>query len=278
MRTGGIFALIAALAVPAETGWAKPDWELCNTSYHSRHEEARRSLETGNGVRAVRIWSDLARKGDPEAQLRLGQSFLSGESVERNEALGIKWVIQSANQNCVFSIFLLGAHFYLEDPAKAFYWNLKAASLGDKSGQSSVGSAYYYGHGVVKNPDLAALWFEKAGRQGEPNSQFLLGQMWENGEGGLVKSLAEAVRWYKMAANGGHARAQLVLGHLYSTGRGVPLNFVEAYKWFNLSSASDQAEVSRDAQIQRDLLEDRMSGAELAEGRKASLNFESAEK
>jgi TPR repeat protein len=47
----------------------------------------------------------------------------------------------------------------------------------------------------------------------------------------------EASHWFARAAEHGSAAAELNLGALYANGRGVPLNYVEAYKWFSLAEA-----------------------------------------
>jgi TPR repeat protein len=273
MRAIWFPALFAAILVHPEASWAKSSNEICNTNQQEQLTEARQALELGDSVKAVRIWTALAIKGDAEAQLRLGQSFKSGVGVERDESEYLKWVTRSANQSCLFSMKLLSMHFFFTDPQKSFYWDLRGASLGDRYAQHSVALAFYYGRGVDKRPELAKIWYEKAANQGSVNSQFQLGEMWENGEGGLPKSLTEAARWYKLAANGGSARAQFRLGQMYSIGQGVPLNLVEAHKWFNLSASSDDESVSNDAKYQRYLLEFKMSRSEIEDARKASANF-----
>ena len=48
----------------------------------------------------------------------------------------------------------------------------------------------------------------------------------------------EALRWYLRSANQKHPNAQFMLGHMYQDGEGVERNNVEAYKWFELSRLS----------------------------------------
>jgi len=57
------------------------------------------------------------------------------------------------------------------------------------------------------------------------------------------KDYVKAAQLYRQGANRGHAASQHELGMMYLLGQGVPQDFVEAYKWFNLAAAYEpQAE------------------------------------
>jgi len=72
---------------------------------------------------------------------------------------------------------------------------------------------------------------------GDPQAQYTLGFMYNNGEGVLQDDL-EAVAWYHRAAEQRHMDAQFELGLMYGSGRGVPKDDVEVYKWLNLAASS----------------------------------------
>ncbi len=59
-----------------------------------------------------------------------------------------------------------------------------------------------------------------------------MGQLYEAGQGGVPKDLAQALKCYRRAAEQGLAGAQYTLGFMYEAGRGVPANQVEAAKWY----------------------------------------------
>jgi len=65
------------------------------------------------------------------------------------------------------------------------------------------------------------------------------------------------------------------LGELYANGNGVPQDFVEAYKWFNLAAARGPAfrEFPNDAVSMRDSLAKRMTPAEIAEAQRLTREF-----
>ncbi len=82
--------------------------------------------------------------------------------------------------------------------------------------------------------------------KGNPDAQFMLGFMLENGIE-VPKDLTEAAKWYRQAAEQGDCNSQWNLGFLYVRGDGVDKDPTEAAKW--LSKAAEK----RDADIQNDL-------------------------
>ena len=75
---------------------------------------------------------------------------------------------------------------------------------------------------------------------------------------------AEALAQWQTAAKTGDARAMLALGRAYVKGLGVPQDYVEAHKWFNLSAARGNAE----AADKRDAVASKMTTEEQAEARR----------
>lgn len=59
-----------------------------------------------------------------------------------------------------------------------------------------------------------------AARAGNSHAQYLLGRMYEEGDG-VTKDSAAAVKWYRLAAESGHAVSQRRLAGAYALGRGV---------------------------------------------------------
>jgi len=66
---------------------------------------------------------------------------------------------------------------------------------------------------------------------GSPFAQFVLGQMWDSGQGG-GSSLYEGTKWYRLASDNGHTRSMLRLGNKYQYGYGAPVKLEEAEKWY----------------------------------------------
>lgn len=58
------------------------------------------------------------------------------------------------------------------------------AEAGEAQAQLALGHAYDDGNGVQQNDQLAAKWYRKAGEQGSPEAQDILGTMYRMGRGG----------------------------------------------------------------------------------------------
>ena len=61
----------------------------------------------------------------------------------------------------------------------------------------------------------------------------------------------------------------IALGAMYNFGRGVPKDYVEAYKWYNLAAAQHQTNAIHD----RDDISDSMTPLQIAEGQRLSREF-----
>lgn len=75
-----------------------------------------------------------------------------------------------------------------------------------------------------------------ASEQGHADAQFLMGRIYEEGQG-VPSNFVEAMKWYRLAAEQGHVTAQYKLGLMYGQGRGMPRDVVEAHKWMTLAAS-----------------------------------------
>jgi hypothetical protein len=84
--------------------------------------------------------------------------------------------------------------------------------------------------------DEAALRLARPlAEQGDARAQILLGLIYHRGRAVPLDEV-EATKWFERAAGQGDAEAQLQLGRRYSEGRSVPQDFAEAAKWYRLSA------------------------------------------
>jgi TPR repeat protein len=84
------------------------------------------------------------------------------------------------------------------------------------------------------------------------------------------------VSWYRKAAEQGYARAYNNLGTMYALGQGVPLDYVQAHKWFGLASSPDDGseKESRETAVKnRDIVAARMTPAQIAEAQKLAREW-----
>ena len=220
---------------------------------------------------AAQWFSKAADQGRADAQNNLGACYANGFGVEKNEAEAVKWF-------------------------------LKAAKQSDADAQYSLGSAYEKGEGVETNIEEAMKWYRSAARQshahalervrqsaknGDANAQCFIGQLYDFGLIGVEveskdypgvtkteypKKPNEAVKWYSRAAAQGNVTAQNNLGAHYVSGVGCAVDYVEAYKWFNLAAANGDTDFDS-ASFQRDELAKSMTPDQIAEAQELSREF-----
>jgi TPR repeat protein len=117
---------------------------------------------------AARILDGLARKGNVEAQFKLGVLYLRGMGVKQNFK-------------------------------RAAGWFQRGAARGHVRSMVNLGSLYAGGRGVPKNNALAARWFRRAAVKGDPLAMVKLGTMYANGEG-VRRNDVRAYVWFGLAA------------------------------------------------------------------------------
>jgi len=96
--------------------------------------------------------------------------------------------------------------------------------------------------------------------QGNAIAQFILGSMYENGEG-VAQDYKEAMKWYQKAAEQGDADAQYGLGKMYADGLGVAQDYVMSHVWFDIAAEQGY----RDASNMRDAVANKMTPAQMQE-------------
>jgi TPR repeat protein len=134
----------------------------------------------------------------------------------------------------------------------------RQAASGDAKAQFKLAGCFLAGAHVTQSADEALAWLHKAAEQGEAASQYLLGELYEEGgmrltavkqpdgsyqgepsiaSSAIPKNYTEAAKWYRRAAAQGIALAQNRLGTLYANGTGLPQDYSQAYFWLNVGEA-----------------------------------------
>lgn len=75
----------------------------------------------------------------------------------------------------------------------------------------------------------------KQAKSGDSNAQCQLAYCYFEGNEDVDRNYAEAMKWFSRAAEQNDAEAQYYLGRMYYEGMGVPHDWAEAYKWFNIA-------------------------------------------
>ncbi len=123
--------------------------------------------------------------------------------------------------------------FYDTDRSR-FLWDYEQrGKQGDAETQYEVGCIYEHGWwGIPIDIEKAREWYEKAAEQGKVEAQLRLAGMYEYGWP-FKKDLKKAIYWYQKAAETGDAAAQCILGDIYCHGWwGTIENKEKAFEWY----------------------------------------------
>lgn len=87
----------------------------------------------------------------------------------------------------------------------------------------------------VGNFDKAMAVWAPAAESGDADSQYGMGLLYSEGIAVPMDDL-QALKWFGLAAEQGHGEAQYKLGVMHANGWGVPMSEVEAMKWYQLAA------------------------------------------
>jgi len=151
-----------------------------------------------------------------------------------------------------------------QDYNEAMKWYRLSAEQGDAESQYFLGVMYDLGQGVLPDYKEALKWYRLSAAQGDANGQWSLGTMYLDGQG-VLQDYKEALKWYRLSAEQGAANGQWSLGAMYLDGQGVAQDFVVAYMWFNIAAANANNNEQQKRYIDsRDKVEVRLTAKQLA--------------
>lgn len=185
---------------------------------------------------------EAAKKGDAEAQMFLGKSYLAGRSdVPKNSKQAVFWFQKSANQGYAEGEVELTDAYHNgtgvgRDEAKAAFWYQKAAAQNNIEAEARLGFVYHQGRGLSKDEKMSFFWFDKAAHQGSLLAQTMVGVAYYYGSG-VPQDKGRAFMWYQKAAHQGDVMAQYLLGMAYLKGEGVARSKRDGVFWLQRAAA-----------------------------------------
>ena len=166
-----------------------------------------------NQVEAVRWFRRAAEQGKATSQYWLATAYEFGDGgLEADPVEAVKWYRKAAEQGHASSQANLG-ELYVEgkgvpkDDATGLSWLKKAVDQDNPSGQHALAKLYAEGRGVPKDEAEAARLFELAANNDFSVSIIALGQAYEEGRG-VKRNPICAYFWYLVAADGGYAEGE----------------------------------------------------------------------
>lgn len=201
---------------------------------------ARRYLKgddiTKDEKKAFELMTSAAQQGHVEAQGGLGYFYGSGIVVQKDEAMAREWmrkgaVMGSAKAQLNLGLLLLNETESSSVKSEGIQWIKESAHQGLVEAISTQGSILLFGlYDQPVDYNQAYDYLANAAKQGHPDSQHLLGMMFEKGLG-RPASPAEAETWFRKAAIQAHPTAQGDLARLLDPSNKEIARRVEALTW-----------------------------------------------
>lgn len=185
-----------------------------------------------------------AELGNLEGQNTLGEMYLNGDDVAKDDLKALEWFRKAANLGHADALKNLGNMYrdgraVSQDHEKAVEYFKLAADKGSIKAQNNLGSMYVNGTGVPKSKEQAINWYHKAAEKGSASGQLNLALILDVEEA-TTDDQEKAAYWLKKSAEQGQINAQYTLGVRYLQGRGVGKNELKAFEW--IAKAADQGD------------------------------------
>jgi TPR repeat protein len=193
--------------------------------------------------RAVKHYETAAALGNARAQNNLGMMYSRGQGVTQDYNRAFTLFQDAAKTDLPSAIKNLGVMY--ENGFGVTFDETKAHALYKRAGQntqhliaetiSNLRQITDPRINLPQTPDIANLY--QLAESGDIISQYTLAMLMHNGQ---IKSApsSEIAKRMQVAAQAGFADARAKLGMMYLSGTGVAQDYVQAYAWISMASAS----------------------------------------
>jgi TPR repeat protein len=178
--------------------------------------------------------SELAEKGDAQAQYNLGMMLNNGIGTAKNPSLALQWFEKSAQAGDPLAAYKAGCYYSGQfkdtvavDSEKSLQYKLVAAEAGYSLAQHDVANVY------------------------AQRNQF-----------------SNAIKWWEAAAKQGYPLSLYNLSVTYKEGKFVPRDNVRAYAYFKLAKVISEEKISEKAQTSLDEVKRSMTQTEFEQAEK----------
>jgi TPR repeat protein len=237
------------LGVPVDLTKAKSYYErAASDKWPAAQAHLKDFVTVGGQLRVVdgaRYWEDLRRRaerGEPAAQLELGNKLLQLENGTRDVEGGVTWLTRAATQGHVPAQLELSELLFqglqvqrgqdwvtvYQDPEAALNWLRRAAEGGSLEAQLALVGRLR--HDDAADQVEAFRWALAAARAGHAEAQLTVAEMYADGTGTPVDG-AQALAWAQSALKQGNQGAYMAIADMYRTGAGVPTDPAQAFAW-----------------------------------------------
>ncbi len=125
---------------------------------------------------AAKLFQRAADLGEPRAMQELGEMFMEGSGVAKDDEAALEWFRKAANKGNTSAMVFLGGMYQLgngveQNDATAADWYRKAAAADYPPALFDLAMLYETGSGVNKDPGLARQLYQKAAKLGNEEAQ-----------------------------------------------------------------------------------------------------------
>lgn len=223
-----VFATLATFCAAVQAG--VPEGVEAHTKL--RYADARKEL------------AEPAEQGDAEAMTLMAEMLMRGQGGTRDELKARDFMLKAHEAGAVRASYNLGNMYLMgnlvaKDEARGVALVKQAAEQRYAPAQANLGAWIAGGHfGYTKDPVIALTWFQAAAAQNNAIAMGWLGNYYEEGKGGLALDKLVALDWYKKAGERGYAFGLQAAGRMYALGNGVSPDGAEALRWFRRAVAT----------------------------------------
>lgn len=227
-----------------------------------------------NLVKAFDLFTKASAKGYPLADYWLAQCYETGSGVPKNLSEAAYYYDrailtgQDSQKNAqkefmtrlqqdaatdaeaaeAYTVCLQNGWGVAKNPAEMVRYATIGADKGNPVCMQILGEAYLNGTGTTENIGKALPLLKKADAAGVRNATYLLGWMNETGTGMPVNFL-EAVRYYRCAANQNHPLGCNNMAIMYMKGMGIGRDLYKAIYWFEKAAALGDSNAKENLKI-----------------------------
>jgi TPR repeat protein len=131
----------------------------------------------------------------------LATCYLTGTGVSKSQQLGLQWLEVAYKNGDIEAAYEIAKIYENDhDVFKAVCWYENAAKAGHLEAMVEFAICLELGCGVTLSEEDALNWYTQAAELGHVTANYSVGEMFEDGRGGLPQSDSEACLWYFRAA------------------------------------------------------------------------------
>lgn len=197
-------------------------------------------------ARAVPLFEQGAKVGDPYAQYSLARALLAGNGVKPDVERGMALLVKAAESGHTYAMNQLGGEYKFgrnikADPSRSAAFFQESTDRGDVWGMVNLGLLYRDGVGVAKDGKRAMELFAQADEGGQPEAPRFLAVMMRAQGSSKPTEIAEL---FRKGAQRGDAWAAFLAAEMIKADTGLAKDASEATRLYALAASRGANEVS----------------------------------